>query len=87
MPTLLGLNVWTIGSGTFRRFNLVGIGIAFWRKDVTVGAGIEFSYAEATPTVEHILLLLPVNQDVELSSPSPVPCLPACYHVPHELYL
>lgn len=26
-------------------------------------------------------LLLPVDQDVELSAPSPAPCLPACCHV------
>jgi hypothetical protein len=25
-------------------------------------------------------LLLPADQDIELSAPSPAPCLPACYH-------
>lgn len=27
-------------------------------------------------------LLLPVDQDVELSAPSPAPCLPVCHHSP-----
>ena len=26
------------------------------------------------------LLLLPVNQDVKLSAPSPAPCVSACHH-------
>jgi hypothetical protein len=41
-----------------------------------VGAGFEVSDTQAGPSVAHSLLLLPVDQDVELSAPSPVPCLP-----------
>ena len=32
-------------------------------------------------SVDSSLLLLPADQDVELSAPSPAPCLPACRHV------
>ena len=45
-------------------------------------AGFEVLYAQAIPSLAHSLLLLPADQDVELSAPSPAPCLPACCHVP-----
>ena len=54
-----------------------------WRKCVTVGAGFEVSYAQATSSVTE-RLLLPVGQNVELSAPSTVPCLSACHHVNNE---
>jgi hypothetical protein len=41
-------------------------------------------YAQAIPSVGHSLLMLLVDQDVDLSAPSLVPCLPACYHVSHH---
>jgi hypothetical protein len=40
----------------------------------------EVSYAQATPSVAHSFLQLPVDEDVELSAPAP--CLPAYCHVP-----
>ena len=52
----------------------------YWRKCSTVEAGFEVSYAQATPSVEHSLLLLLVDQDVDLSDSSPAPCLPSCCH-------
>ena len=45
-----------------------------------MGTGFEVPYAQAALSVEDSPLLLPVDQDVELSAPSPVPCLPACCH-------
>jgi hypothetical protein len=54
-----------------------------WRKCVTVGVGFEVSYAQAMTTVTHSLLLLPADQDVELSAPSLAPCLPVCCHTSH----
>jgi hypothetical protein len=30
--------------------------------------------------VEQSVFWLPLGQDVELSAPSPAPCLPACYY-------
>ena len=36
-------------------------------------------YAQAIPSVERTLLL-PADQDVELSAPSPAPCLPTSCH-------
>ena len=60
------LNAWPIGSGTTRRYGLVEVGVAFWRKCVTVEAGFEASYAQVRPNVAHSLLL-PSDQDAELS--------------------
>lgn len=37
--------------------------------------------------VYHNLLLLPLDQDVELSTPSPAPCLSACHHEDNTLNL
>jgi hypothetical protein len=45
-----------------------------------MGADFEVFYAQAMPTVANSPLLLPASQDVELSIPSPAPCLPGCYH-------
>ena len=42
--------------------------------------GCEVLYAQAMSSVECILLLLPADQDVELSAPSPAPSLPTCCH-------
>ena len=39
--------------------------------------GLEVLYAQAKARAAHSLLLLPADQDVELSAPSPAPCLPA----------
>ena len=41
--------------------------------------GFEVFYAQAMPSVEHSLLLLLVNQDLELLTPS-APCLLARCH-------
>ena len=43
------------------------------------GGGFEFCYAQAMLSVTHSLLL-PADQDAELSAPSPAPCLPGCCH-------
>ena len=40
-------------------------------------------YAQAMPSVAHSLLLLPVDQDVELSAPLAL-CVPACCHASHH---
>jgi hypothetical protein len=71
------LNAWFIGCGTIRRCSLVGVGVALLVKCVTVGAGCEASCAQAILSVAHSFLLLPGDQDVELSAPVG-PCLPAC---------
>jgi hypothetical protein len=39
--------------------------------------GFEVSYAQATSSVAHSLLLLPVDPNVKLSAPSQALCLPA----------
>ena len=45
----------------------------------TVEEGFVVLYAQAMLSVAHSLLL-PADQDVELSAPSPAPCLPAYCH-------
>ena len=45
---------------------------------MTLEVGFEVSCAQAMLSVAHSLLLLPLDPDVELSAPSPVPCLPVC---------
>ena len=47
-----------------------------------LGAGLQVSYAQALSSVAHSLLLLPSDEDVELSVP-PAPCLPGRCHVSH----
>ena len=42
-----------------------------WRKYVPAGVGFEVLYAQTTPKVPYSLLLVPLDQDVELSAPSP----------------
>ena len=64
------LNAWPTGSGTIRRCGLVG-------GSVTVEEGFEVIYTQAMPSVIDSLLMLPVDQDVEISALSPAPCLPA----------
>ena len=46
----------------------------------TVRVGFEVSYAQAMPN-DKVHFLLPADQDVELSAPSPAPCMPAQHHV------
>ena len=50
------------------------------------GGGLEVSYAQATLSVVHSLLLQPEDQDVELPATFPATCLPAC-HDDNELNL
>lgn len=48
------------------------------------GVGFEVSCAQATPSVAYSLLLTAWGSNVELSAPSPGPCLPACCHASHN---
>jgi hypothetical protein len=56
---------------------LDGISVALLRKRSIVGVGFEFSCTEVMPSVAGRLLLVPTDQDVELSAPFLAPCLPA----------
>ena len=47
-----------------------------------VRAGFEVLYAQDTPSVAFCLLLLPIEQDVKQSAPSPAPSLPGCCQAP-----
>jgi hypothetical protein len=77
------LSVYPIGSVTIRRCGLVGVGVALLEEVCHyVGMGFEIFYVQATPRVARSLLLLPVDHAVELSAPSPAPCLPGHCHAP-----
>jgi hypothetical protein len=75
------LSAWLIGSGTIRRYGLVGVGVALLKEvcHCWEGWGL-ISYAQSRPSVVHSLLLLPSNQDVERSALSLAPRLPGHSH-------
>ena len=50
--------------------------VVFIGRSMSGGVGFEVSEAQARPSA-HFLFLLPTDPDVELSAPSPAPCLPA----------
>ena len=57
-------------------YGLIVVGVALlewvwlcWRKCITVEVAFEVIHAQALPSVAHSLLLLPSDQDVELSAP------------------
>jgi hypothetical protein len=77
------LNVWPIDSDNIGKYGLVGV--VSWKKYVHLGVGSELSNAKATPS-ETQGLLLPADQDTELSTPS-TPCLLASCHDDNVLNL
>ena len=80
---LIYLSAWPIGSGTTRRCGSVGVGVALLEEVCHCGGGpwglLCSSYTQCGSP-----LLLPSHQDIELSAPSPVPCLPVLCHVSHH---
>lgn len=67
------LNALPIGSNTIRRRGL-GVDVTLF-KCVTVEVGFEVLYMLKLG-LEWNLLLLPTQQEIELSALSPLPCLP-----------
>ena len=67
------LNARPIGSGTIRRCGLVGGSVSLW------GRALRYPMLKLHPEWNSFLLM-PADQDVELSAPSPAPCLPAHCH-------
>ena len=71
-----------LGSDTLRRFGLVGVGVALWS-----GCGLGGSvplWGQDLRSKKFSSFLLPVDQDVEVSAPSPAPRLPANHHASHH---
>ena len=69
---LMCLRYWPSVSGPVRRHGLVGIVVALMEKMYYYGGGPwGFIYAQVMPSRAQRLLLLPVDQHVELSAPSP----------------
>ena len=77
-PIDVCLNIWPTGIGTIRRCGLVGGSVSLW------GVGFEVSYVQAILNVAHTLLLLTLDENGELSAPSPATCQPACCHASHH---
>jgi hypothetical protein len=76
---------WPVESGTIRKCKLIGVVVALLEKACHCRErGCEVLSAQAMSSVECILLLLPADQDVELSAPSPAPSLPTCCHASHD---
>ena len=74
--SLMCLNAWPTGSSTIRRCSLL-------EKSMSLGEG-DLVWRSPMLSVAHSLLLLPWDQDAELSA-SPAPCLSALCHAPcHE---
>ena len=66
---LIDLNAWSPGSGTIRRCDFVGVGLALVEEVCHCGVGFEVSNAQ--PRRSGSLSFL-----CGLSAPSPGPCLP-----------
>jgi hypothetical protein len=80
------LTVWSMGSDAIRNCGHVGVSVMLLEVAhhlEEVGVGFEVFYVQALPSVEH-RLLLPADQDVALSAPSPAPCLPLSCHASHH---
>ena len=63
---LMGLNVWPIGSGIIRRYDLV-------EGSMSLEVGFDIIDAQNTPSMAHSLLMLLADQDVECSFPNTMP--------------
>ena len=59
------------------RYGLVRVGVALFEV-VSLRVGFEVSEAQARPNGS-LFFLLPMDPGVELSAPSPAPCLTACF--------
>lgn len=68
------VNVWFMRKDTIRECGLGGVGVAL------VEAGFEVTCVQGRLSVVHVLVMLPTDQDVEISVPSPAPCKPAYHH-------
>ena len=60
------LNACHIGSGTIRRCDLIGVGMALLEKICPCGVGFELLYAQAKPSVARSLPLLPESQELQM---------------------
>jgi len=65
------------GNGTTRRCGLVGVGVALLEEVCHCGDGLLRPSPSCLRTVHS---WLPLDEDIELSAPSPAPCLPGCCH-------
>jgi hypothetical protein len=67
---------------TIRRYDLVGVGLFFWRKCVTKGRALKAHVPKPSPLLSLFLLL--VDPDVKLLATSGILCLPACHLASHH---
>lgn len=80
-----GLNkVGPIGSGTARKYGLVGVGVTLLEELCHCGGGVlKFQISRLAPE-SHSFFLLPSDPNVEFSVGSPAPGLLVCYRVSHR---
>lgn len=78
------LNAWPQGSGTIRCYCLIGVSIYG-----NVGGCVSLCMQVLTlyilklcPVCDTVYFLLAADQDVELSNPSPEPCVPVSHYAP-----
>ena len=73
-----GLNLLGLGSGTVRRFGLVGAGVAWLEEVCHYGGGL---WDPSPSCLRTVCTWHPLDKDVELSA-APAPCLPGYCHAP-----
>ena len=75
--------IWPWDISTIRRCGLAGVSVALLEEVCHYGGKLWWHIYSSHDKKWYSLLLLPADQDRELSAP-PVPCLPGCHHVCHH---
>lgn len=70
-----------IVSGTITKCGFAALWVALLEEACHHCGGFEVSYIQVTP-IDTVYFLLPEEQDVQDSSPSPASCLPVYLYVP-----
>jgi hypothetical protein len=78
-----GLYILGPGSGTIWNLGPVEVGVALLKEVCHCGGGLSISYMLKLGELWHSLLLS-ADQNVELSAPPLVSCLPACHYASHH---
>lgn len=77
----MSLNTWFMGNGTVRKYGPVGGNVSLWRQ------ALMFSMLKFLPLWNPVSCLLPVDQDVKLSAPSPAHVCLYCPMLPSMMIM